>query len=32
MKVSAIVALIASAQAVQISGIYDTVPAGWKGQ
>ena len=34
MKVSTIVALIASTQAVQLSelGLYDTVPAGWKGQ
>merc|ERR1712046_53895 len=32
MKVSAIVALIASAQALSLNGIYDTVPAGWSGQ
>ena len=34
MKVLALVALIASAQAVQLNdpGLYDTVPAGWKGQ
>ena len=32
MKVSAIVALITSAQAVSLNGIYDTVPAGFENQ
>ena len=32
MKVLALVALVASTQAVQLTDLYDTVPAGWKGQ
>ena len=32
MKYLALVAFIASAQAVSLNGIYDTVPADWKGQ
>ena len=28
----ALIAFLASAQAVQLNGIYDTVEAGWEGQ